>query len=128
MKENKFEFTYKAPTESERRTIEAIKSQYEEKPRTEGAYEKLIRLDKKVKNVPTIVALIVGILGTLIFGLGLTMVLEWHIYVWGVLVSLVGAVPVALAPILHTQLLKRGKKKHAKEILILSEQILKNQK
>lgn len=125
MNENKFEFTYTAPSESERRTIESIRSQYEEKPKVEGDYEKLLRLDKKVRALPTILAITLGVIGLLIFGLGLTMVLEWSLIAWGVLVALIGAIPMGIAPFLHKSLFKRNKKKYGDEILELSEKLLK---
>lgn len=123
MNENKFEFTYTAPTENERRTIESIKNQYVGK--TEGSYERLIKLDKKVKNSATIPALITGIIGTLILGLGMTMVLEWQIYVWGIIVGVLGAIPIALGPIVYKLLFRRGKKKYGDEIIALSDELLK---
>lgn len=36
-------------------------------------------------------------LGTLIFGLGLSMILEWEIFAWGALVAAVGAVVLGAA-------------------------------
>ncbi|MBO5338136.1 MAG: hypothetical protein J6A96_00390 [Clostridia bacterium] len=125
MNENKFEFTYKAPTESERRTIESIRSQYEEKSKAEGDYERLVKLDKKVRVLPTILSITLGVIGLLIFGLGLTMVLEWDLIAWGVLVAIVGAIPMGIAPFLHKSLLQKNKKKYGDEILELSEKLLK---
>ena len=122
--ENKFEFTYKALTEGERLTIESIKDQYREKTDEEATYEKIVRLDRKIKNTAQIVALVVGVIGFLIFGLGMSMILAWEIYVWGVLVALLGAPFFALAPILNKKLLKQGKKKYGAEILRLSEELL----
>lgn len=124
--ENKFEFTYKALTENERDTIESIKNQYRAKSKDEEAYERLIRLDKKIKSTAQIVALATGIVGALIFGLGMAMILEWGIYAWGAVVSVLGTPFFALAPILNRFLLKKGKKKHGEEILRLSDELLKN--
>ncbi len=125
MNENKFEFTYKAPTESERRTVEAIKSQYEERTEADGDYEKLLKLDRRVKNIATIPSLAMGIIGTLIFGTGMAMVLEWNLIAWGIVVALVGAIPMASAPFFNKYLLKKAKKKYGDEIIRLSEKILK---
>ena len=123
MNENKFEFTYRAPTENERRTVEGIKKQYEEKGA--NSLERLKRLDKKVKSGATVPALIVGIIGALIFGTGLTMVLEWGLILWGILVCVISLPFIIFAPFLHKILFKRGKERHGDEILRLCEELLK---
>ena len=123
MNENKFEFTYIAPTERERRTIESIKSQYEQ--RGESDLERLLNLDKKVKQGAIIPSISVGTVGALIFGTGLTMVLEWGLILWGILVCAASLPFIILAPFLHKHLLKKGKKKHGEEILRISEELLK---
>ncbi|MBQ8545582.1 MAG: hypothetical protein IJ437_01440 [Clostridia bacterium] len=122
--ENKFEFTYKALTENERSTVESIKDQYRTKTKDEQAYERIIHLDRKIKNTAQAVALAVGVVGALIFGLGMSMVLAWDIYVWGIIVAILGTPFIALAPILNKLLLKKGKEKHGEEILSLSEELL----
>ena len=48
---NKFELTYKAPSEKERKIIESIKGQYEVNSAVpKSAYERIVKLDKKIKN------------------------------------------------------------------------------
>lgn len=121
----KFEYSYSAPTEAERKEIESIKKQYmAEEKREETDMEKLRRLDAKVKNMPTMYALIVGIFGTLLFGLGLAMVLEWEMMLWGIVVMVIGAIPAGLAYPIYQFTLKEGKKKYGAEILELSEKLL----
>lgn len=120
---NKFECTYSAPTESERREIEAIRRSYVPQE-SESKIERLKRLDNKVKTPPFIWALSVGIVGTLIFGLGLTMILEWQLELWGALVAAVGFCPIGIAYPLYNKLLKKQKEKYQAEILKLSEEIL----
>ena len=56
----KFNYTYSAPTETERKEIENIKKRYET-PTGESKIERLRRLDAKVKNGANIAALAVGI-------------------------------------------------------------------
>lgn len=125
MKENKFEYTYRALDENQRRTVSSIKSQYDVKAETPaGAYEEIVRLDKRVKNAAMALSISIGIIGLLIFGLGFAMVLEWELYLWGVVVSLLGAIPCALAMPVYRLLIKRGKRKYGKRILELSEKLL----
>lgn len=121
----KFEYSYSAPTEAERKEIESIKRQYmAEEKHEETDMEKLRRLDAKVRNMPTMYALIMGVFGILVFGLGLAMVLEWGMMLWGIVVMVVGALPMGLAYPIYQFTLKEGKKKYGAEILELSEKLL----
>lgn len=123
-KKNDFEFNYVAPTGAERKEIERIRNSYLIKEKPKGKLEQLRKLDAKVKNIPSIISLVLGIIGILIFGLGFTMVLEWQLYFWGVIVSFVGLVPTLLAYPIYLLILKRLKNKYSAEILELSEQLL----
>ncbi|MBQ4509717.1 MAG: hypothetical protein II984_03240 [Clostridia bacterium] len=124
MENKQFNYTYKAPTEEERREIESIKRQYEEPKTEEGKLEKLRRLNNFVNGSATAISLIVGIIGTLAFGLGLTMVLEWSKLIGGIIVMIIGIPPVAIAYPLYNKILKRNKEKYGKEIIKLSEELL----
>ena len=70
---NQFNFKYTAPSQEERKEIERIRRQYATQEQTESKIEKLRRLDSLVKNTAIIVSLVLGVIGTLILGLGLTM-------------------------------------------------------
>lgn len=123
--DDKFTYNYSAPTKEERREIQDIRRRYETKENnSESKLEKLRRLDKKVKNLPTILSLCLGIGGTLVFGLGLTMVLEWQKLVFGIVVMLVGGVLAALANVVYKLLFTKNKQKYGEEILRLSEDLL----
>lgn len=122
---NRFEYSYSAPSEEERREIAAIRRQYEDRSTTtEGKLERLRHLDALVNSTATAVSLAVGVIGLLIFGLGMTMILEWDLTVWGVLISAIGALPIGVAFPIYRKLLARGKKKYGAEILQLSEELL----
>lgn len=124
MNKNEFEYSYVAPTEAERREIEKIKRQYEGKTEKEIKLERIRRLDSFVQNFSMTLSLIVGVMGTLIFGLGLSMILVWSITVFGIIVCIVGAVPVAAAYPIFLVTMKRNKEKYGEEILKLSDEIL----
>ncbi|MBO5440262.1 MAG: hypothetical protein J6A53_06365 [Clostridia bacterium] len=124
MGNKEFNYTYKAPTEEERREIESIKRQYEEPKTEEGKLERLRKLNNYVNGQATALALVSGILGLLIFGLGLTMVLEWSLLIWGIVVMVVGIPPMVVAYPLYNKILKRNKERYGKEILRLSEELL----
>lgn len=124
MKNNDFEYNYVAPTSEERKEIESIRNAYIKPGASSGKLEKLRRLDFKVKNTPIIVALVMGVVGILTFGVGLTMMLEWNIILWGIVVSIVGLVPVALAYPAYIRIGKNLREKHSQEIICLSDELL----
>lgn len=129
MKDNeKFNFTYSAPTKSEREEIEDIRKNYLPKAKEDSKLIRLKKLDGMVKDIPMALSLSVGIIGTLIFGLGLTMILEWKIIVFGVIVSILGIIPVALAYFVYKKILYKLTEKHREEILKLSEELLNEKK
>lgn len=123
---DKFNYTYSAPTEEERREIESIRSAY-----TGGEHarklERLRSLNKHVRNMPKCVALTLGVVGVLIFGLGMTMSLEWSVLAGGVAVAALGVLPMAFAAPAYNLVLKREKEKHKEEIVRLSEELLNEQ-
>lgn len=120
---NKFEYSYTAPTAEERRYIENIRGQYAEKsPPTK--LERLKALDQKVKNIPKAVAITVGICGALVFGLGMSMFLEWEMTLWGAIVGAVGCMIAALAYPVYRWVSAKFRKKYSAEILRLTDELL----
>lgn len=120
-----FNYKYSAPTEQERREIDSIRRQYvDASVPAEDKIVQLRKLDGRVKNPPLILGITLGIVGTLIFGLGLTMVLEWSMLIWGVAVMVAGAIPVSLAYPARKLLYKRNKAKYGEQIIRLSEELL----
>ena len=122
--DEKFSYSYSALTEAEKKEIERIKNEYSEKDSRQLTLEQLRKLDAKVKNIPTIFALTLGVIGTLIFGLGMTFVLEWANFMLGVVLGAIGAVVAMLAKPLHGILYKRLKARHGKKIIELSEKLV----
>lgn len=123
MQNNKFEYNYSAPTEEERKEIESIRRAYS--PQSDNRIERVRKLDRRVKLPAAITLAVMLVAGTLIFGTGLTLVLEWDILVWGSIVAASGAAIFALAFPLRKYLLKRGKEKYGKLICELSDELLK---
>lgn len=121
---NQFNFKYTAPTEAERKEIDSIRRQYAPKEQTETKLERLRRLDALVKNTAVVWSLCLGVLGTLIFGLGLTMILEWSILVWGIILMCVGSLPIASAYPVYRRILTKYKNRYGEEIIRLSEELL----
>ena len=124
MNENKFTYTYSAPTEAEKSEINSIRRQYEPKSEKEIKLKRLRTLDARVKNPPQIVALALGVVGLLLFGLGFTMVLEWGYMVLGVIISILGIIPMGLAYPSYKYIYDKNKKRYSEEILQLTKDLL----
>lgn len=92
---DKFEYKYVAPTPEQRREIESIKEKYSTKVKTMTEYDKLKKIDRKVQSVKLTISISFGIIGTLLFGTGLTFFLEWqHIWYFGIPFALIGSIMV----------------------------------
>jgi len=120
MKENNETFSYTYSSEQEEELNE-IQRRYD--PPRETKLDRLRRLDKQTKRVGTVVSLIVGILGTLIMGVGMCCCLEWGLFVVGIIVGVVGICGIIAAYPLYIFVSKKQREKNAPEILRLIEEI-----
>ena len=121
---NQFNFKYTALSQEERKEIDSIRRQYCPSEQKESKLDRLRRLDARIKNSATIISLVLGVLGLLTFGLGLTTILEWSNLPLGIVIMLVGSVPIALAYPVYLKILNKNKKRYGQEILSLSEELL----
>ena len=126
MDDKEFNYTYSAPTAEEKRDILKIQRQYlpNEKQDKEGKLIQLKKLDNVVKAPAKAVSIVMGIIGFLCFGLGMSMALEWQIVLWGALVGVVGLVLMGFAYPVHNKILAKRKEKYAEQILELSQNLL----
>ena len=110
-----------------------IRAQYMEKESTE--LDALRRLDASVTQKAQVVALIFGIIGALILGIGMSLcmsdfaeILGSHrnmAMVIGIPIGLVGGVLAALAYPMYNLIVKRERKKIAPEIIRLTDELMK---
>lgn len=121
---DKFDFSYAAPSEQERREIESIKRQYMPALKKEDKLEELRILNRKVVQPPSLLSLTIGILGTLIMGIGMTMALEWELMIWGILVGVIGVSIAAISYPVYRAVLRRNKSKYGHKIIELSNELL----
>lgn len=124
MEENKnnesFTYTYSAKNQEE---VKAIRQKYI--PREEDKMEQLRRLDQSATKQGTIVSIIVGVIGTLVMGTGMSLCMVWTDYfVLGIIVGIVGMAGVALAFPLYTRITKKQREKLAPQIKALSDELL----
>ena len=122
----KFEYKYEAPTIEERKEIDSIRRAYLPENKQMSKIDRLRYLDNKVKSIPMIWGLTLGVIGTLLFGTGLTFFLEWtHLWFIGIPFSVIGVLPIAFAYPVYMYLLKKYKAKYGPEIVRLSNELLK---
>lgn len=114
----KFEYTYSAKQQAE---LETIRKKY--LPEEETKMDKLRRLDKSVTRQGTIISFIIGIVGTLIMGIGMCMCLEWQQFVLGIILGALGIAILAAAYPVFNKITQKQKEKIAPEILRLTEEI-----
>ena len=127
--ENKEEFnsTYSAGQQKE---IEAIRKKY--LPQEADKMEQLRKLHAVPTQKAQAASLVVGIIGALIMGTGMSLAmtdigaaLGSLAMVIGIPIGIVGMVLVALAYPLYNRVLKKQREKIAPEILRLSDELLK---
>lgn len=123
-KENKFEYSYCAPTEEERTEIKNIREFYLSDDIKSSKLDRIKKLNSYVKNSAMAVALTMGITGLLLFGLGMSMILEWNLLWGGIIVSAAGCVPMIAANPVYNKIVSYNKKKYGKEILRLTDELL----
>ena len=124
MGDNKFEYKYTAPTQEERLEIEDIRRNYIPKDEKNTQLVILRKMDRKVQNLPTLIGLCIGITFCLVFGLGLTMILEWDLIIGGIFVMFIGLVPMILNPMIVSRATTYLKDKYKEDILRISDELL----
>ena len=117
-----FEYTYSAPEQEE---IKKIREKY--LPKEESKMEQLRRLDAQVTQKGTVVALMVGILSSLILGTGMSCCMVWGgtWFVPGIVIGVMGIAGVAAAYPLYVRITEKEKARLAPEILRLTEELMK---
>ncbi len=126
MNEKEEVFTYEY-TAKQQKEIREIREKYRQKPNEISQIEKLRRLDASVTKKGTLVSMIVGVLGCLILGTGMSCVMVWgeHLFLIGVLIGIIGLIGVICAYPLYTHITKKERERLAPEILKLTDELLK---
>ena len=117
-----FQYTYSAGDQEE---IKKIRSKY--LPKEENKMDQLRRLDEQVTRRATMYSLILGILGTLILGAGMSLCLlkSGMAFALGILIGVIGMAVLGMAYPLYQRILKKEREKAAPEILRLTEELMK---
>ena len=87
--------------------------------------EQLRRLDESATKPGAIASIIVGILGTLLLGVGMccTMVWEERFFISGIIIGVIGIAVVAAAYPIYNHITQKRRKKLAPEIMRLTDEL-----
>lgn len=126
-----FTYTYSAKEQAE---LKRIRDKYTAPTETEDKMERLRRLDASVTNTAQAVALVFGIVGTLILGLGMSLIMtdfadilglrETMAMVIGISIGVVGGILASLAYPIYNAIVKATRKKLAPEIIRLTDELM----
>lgn len=117
---NEFEYTYSASKQSE---IDRIRKKY--LPKEEDKMETLRRLDRNAEKPGTIIALVIGIIGALIMGVGMSCTMVWAdtLFVPGIIIGILGIAILSIAYPVYKKVTRKHRAKVAEQILSLTEEL-----
>ena len=108
-KKEVFNYTYSASRQAE---IKSIREKYMPPAEEEDKMEQLRRLDRSVTKAGTVISIIVGIISTLIFGVGMCCTMVWEgLMLPGIIIGVVGIIGIASAYPLYTHVTKKQREK-----------------
>lgn len=126
-KNEMFQYTYSAKEQEE---LQQIRRKY--LPKEETKMEQIHRLDAQVTQKATMVSIVVGVIGLLVLGVGMSLVmtdlgtaLGDFSLVAGIIIGIAGMILIGIAYPLNNYVLKKEREKIAPEILRLTEELMK---
>ena len=129
---NGFQYTYSAKEQAE---LKRIREKYTAPTEVEDKMARLRRLDRSVTNTAEAVALVFGVLGTLVLGFGMSLCMtdlgellglyRTAAMVIGVIAGLAGGILASLAYPSYNAIVKAKRKKLAPEIIRLTDELMK---
>ncbi len=131
MDDSRFEYTYSAKEQEE---IKRIREKYTEKPVAQpDKLGQLRRLDQGVTQKASTIALIIGTIGAVVMGTGMSLVMTDIASslgaivstVLGVVTGVVGMAGVVAAYPVYSRVLKKEREKIAPEIMRLTDELMK---
>lgn len=123
MEKNDQEFTY---TYSARQQEEVKRIRQRYMPPAKDKMEQLRKLDESAMRPGTIASLVVGTVGALLLGLGMTCTMVWtHLFVLGIIIGVIGIAGVVVAYPLYMRMTKKQREKITPQVLALSEELMR---
>ena len=126
-----FSYTYSAKDQAE---VRRIREKYVAPTEDEDKMARLRKLDRSVAETAAVISLVLGVIGTLILGFGMSLVLTelgvlmriGMVSAWliGILAGVLGSVLVALAYPTYRFVEKKQRQKVASEVLRLTDELL----
>lgn len=130
--ENGFVYNYSAKEQAE---VKRIREKYMSAPKAEDKMAYLRKLDASVTRTAQIVALIFGIVGAIILGLGMSIIMtdlsefmrlsNDMAMIVGIIIGIVGGALASIAYPIYNVIVKRKRKKIAPEIIRLTDELMK---
>ncbi len=130
--ESGFTYTYSAKQQAE---VKAIRDKYAPPAEIEDKMSRLRRLDASVTRTAQIVALVLGVIGALVLGSGMSLIMtdlaatlgleSVTAIVVGIIVGLLGGVLASLAYPIYNLIVKLKRKQLAPEIIRLTDELMK---
>ena len=127
-----FNYTYSAKEQEE---IKAIREKYVTPDKNEDKMETLRRLDEGVTHKANVTALIFGVIGALIMGIGMSLAMTdiggiigingAFAMIIGIIIGIVGIVLVSVAYPVYNRIIKKEREKIAPEIIRLTDELMK---
>ena len=121
-KKETFEYNYSAKQQKE---IKTIREKYV--PKEENKMEQLWRLDASATKPGTAASIIVGVIGALLFGIGMCCTMVWmgNLFIPGIVIGVAGLLAIAAAYPVYTRITKKQREKLAPEIMRLTDELMK---
>ncbi len=120
-KKETFTYTYSAKQQEE---IDKIRKKY--LPPEEDKMAQLRRLDQSATKKGTMISIIIGVIGTLLMGVGMCCSMVW-MGIWfipGIVIGLIGIGGVAAAYPVYSRITKKERERLAPQILKLTEELM----
>ena len=129
---NGFQYVYSAKEQAE---LKRIREKYTAPSEDEDKMARLRRLDASVTNTAQSVALVFGVIGTLILGFGMSLCMtdvgeflgsyQDMAMVIGIIIGIIGGIFASLAYPIYNAIVKAKRKKLAPEIIRLTDELMK---
>ncbi|MBE6686618.1 MAG: hypothetical protein E7591_05235 [Ruminococcaceae bacterium] len=130
---NSFEYSYSAKEQQE---IKKLREKYTvPEKKEESNLERLRRLDESVTKKASTAALILGVIGTLMLGLGMSIVMSDFgrilgnsvilVFTVGITFGVIGIALITLAYPVYNLTVKKERKRIAPEILRITDELMK---
>lgn len=129
---NQFKYNYSAKEQAE---LKKIRAKYTPPTKAEDKMARLRKLDASVTSTATVISLVLGVIGALVLGFGMSLIMTNlndffglstdKSMIIGVVVGVLGGIIASLAYPAYNAIVKAKRKKLAPEIIRLADELMK---